>query len=87
MNVILEVIKAVVLFVEGQEFQMLTIARNALNKKKIEMDAQRLLIQVLLKLIFSMSGRNMDLKKGDNMYNFKFVNKFAFNHETKTCSF
>ena len=44
MNVILEAIKAVVRYVEDQEYLMHTIVKNVHKWKKTEMVAQKLLI-------------------------------------------
>ena len=65
MNAILEVIRDAVPFVEVLAFPMHIIAKNVHKWKKIEMVVPKLLTWVLLKLICSMNGKNMDLKSGD----------------------
>lgn len=51
--------------VEVWEYRMLTIAKNAHSRRKIEMVALKLSIWVVLKQICSMNVRNMVLKNGD----------------------
>ena len=54
-----------VLSVEAQEYPMRITVKNVFNLRKTEMDVRKLSIQALLKLIYSMIGKNMDSRKSE----------------------
>ena len=54
-----------VLSVEAQEYPMRITVKNVFNLRKTEMDVRKLSIQALLKLIYSMRGKNMDSRKSE----------------------
>ncbi len=66
MNATMDHIKEDVLFAAAQEFQMHITAKSVLCRKKIETDAQRLLILAVQKLICFTNGRNM-VSKNDSL--------------------
>jgi len=65
MSAIMARFKEDVLSVEVQEYPMLITAKNVFNLRKTETDVRKLSILVLPKQIYSMKGKNMVSRKGE----------------------
>lgn len=77
MNATMGHIKEDVSFVEVLVFPMLTIVKNALFRRKIEMAVPKLSTWVALKLTCSMKGKNMDSKEDRIMVVISFVHTWC----------
>ena len=67
MNATMDPFRDAVLFAEGLEFLMHTIARNARSRRKTGMVVQKLSIWGVPKQTCSMSAKNMDLRRDDGI--------------------
>eukprot|EP01026_Neomeris_dumetosa_P017281 TRINITY_DN16614_c0_g1_i1.p3 TRINITY_DN16614_c0_g1~~TRINITY_DN16614_c0_g1_i1.p3 ORF type:complete len:197 (-),score=9.04 TRINITY_DN16614_c0_g1_i1:404-994(-) len=68
MSVIMALMKGVAQYVADRACQMPIIVKSVLYRKKIEMLVPKLLIQALLKRIYSTNAKNTDLIDGEGLY-------------------
>lgn len=83
MNATMDLSRGDVSSAEVWEYRMLTIARSAHSRRKIEMGALKLSIWVALKLICFMNARSMGLKNADMAEGTFSISVFSFRFSKK----